>query len=74
MNVGVTVADGFVETKALLVSFKGFIGVVVVEAPQSVMPGKGDALVDNPEAVVDSGFAVLRGFDEFELVVLEFEL
>ena len=74
MNVGVTVADGFVETKALLVSFKGFIGVVVVEAPQGVMPGKGDALVDNPEAVVDSGFAVLRGFDEFELVVLEFEL
>ena len=74
MNVGVTVADGFVETKALLVSFKGFIGVVVVEAPQGVIPGNGDALVDNPEAVVDSGFAVLRGFDEFELVVLEFEL
>ena len=45
LNVGVTVADGFVETRvlALLVSFKGLIGVVAVEAPHGVMPAKGTA-------------------------------
>ena len=76
LNVGVTVADGFVETRvlALLVSFKGLIGVVAVEAPQGVMPAKGTALVDRPDDEDDNGFAVVSGLDVFEAEGLELDI
>ena len=68
LNVGVTVADGFVETRvlALLVSFKGLIGVVAVEAPHGVIPANGTALVVEPDDEDDNGFAVVSGFEAFE--------
>ena len=71
LNVGVTVADGFVDTKvlALLVSFSGLIGVVVVDAPQGVMPGNGTAFVGKLEAVDGRGFVVESCFVEFDDVL-----
>ena len=76
LNVGVTVADGFVETRvlALLVSFKGLMGVVAVEAPHGVMPAKGTALVDRPDDEDDNGFAVVSGFAVFEAGGLELDI
>lgn len=80
LNVGVTVAEGLVDASvlALLVSFRGLIGVVVVEDPHVVRPGKGPVLDDNPEVeeeednglVVGSGFEALD-VDAFELAICE---
>ena len=68
-------ADGFVDTKvlALLVSFKGLIGVVVVDAPHGVMPGNGTAFVDRLGAEGGKGFAVESGFVECVDDILELE-
>ena len=76
MNVGVTVADGFVEASvlALLVSFNGLIGVVVVEAPHVVIPVRGADFDDNEEEP-DKGFdADITFEDVFEEDDLEFEM
>lgn len=79
LNVGVTVADGLVDAGvlALLVSFSGLMGVVVVEDPHVVIPGVGPVLEDNPEvAEEDNGLVVGSIFDvldddAFELVICE---
>lgn len=76
LNVGVTVADGLVDARvlALLVSFNGLIGVVVVDAPHVVIPVRRADLDDNPEDALDNGFVVDNSFDVFEDDVLEFEI
>lgn len=79
LNVGVTVAEGLVDASvlALLVSFRGLIGVVAVEDPHVVKPGRGPVLDDSPEVpeedtglVVGSVFEVLDD-DAFELAICE---
>ena len=73
LNVGVTVADGFVDAAvlALLVSFKGLIGVVIVDAPHVIVFGIETPLADNPVDVEDKDFVVDDSFGAFEDVVLE---
>ena len=72
LTVGVTVADGLVDAGvlALLVSYRGLIGVVVVDAPHV---GRGAALDDNPDDVEDKGLVVDNNFEDvlFEDVVFE---
>ena len=79
LNVGVTVADGLVDASvlALLVSFRGLIGVVAVEDPHVVTPDRGPVLDDNTEfaeegndLLVGSSFDVLDD-EAFEFVICE---
>lgn len=71
LNVGVTVAEGLVDAGvlALLVSFRGLIGV---DAPHVVILGRRAALDDTPDDVEDMGLLVDNIFDVFEDVVFEF--
>lgn len=74
LNVGVTVAEGLVDASvlALLVSFRGLIGVVVVEDPHVVIPCRGPVLDDNPEVVEDdNGLVVGSIFDVLDVDAFE---
>ena len=79
LKVGVTVAEGLVDASvlALLVSFRGLIGVVVVEDPHVVRPGREPVLDAIPEvAEEDKGLFVGSSFDvldddPFELATCE---
>lgn len=55
---------------ALLVSFRGLIGVVV-DDPHVVILGRGAVLDDNPDDVEDKGLVVDNNFDVFEDAVFE---
>ena len=66
LKVGVTVAEGLVDASvlALLVSFRGLIGVVVVEDPHVVRAGREPVLDAIPEvAEEDKGLFVGSSFD-----------